>query len=184
MYPDTPRYIIDSTNDPKMPQLVNDPIWVEGNTPPDLLRDTRKTLVWTPNNSKIPKQYCDFFDKLNDSRKPAIVVVDEIASMTRQAQEGLETLFRQMRKHGGTVLAETQQIAEVDGTYFKQATHFVQFRMNPSDYDDRRSRSYLDISKEDQRSPLSKYGFFHRNTSTDMPMKEYHDYSDMFQGVY
>jgi DNA helicase HerA-like ATPase len=182
-YPKVPRYIIDSTNDPKMPQLVSDPLWVEGNTPPDIIHDPRKTLVWTPDNSKIPKQYCDFFEKLNDDRRPSIVVVDEIASMTRQAEAGLETLFRQMRKHGGTVLAETQEIASVDGTYFKQATHFVQFRMNPSDYDDRRSRTYLDIAKENQRSPLAEHGFFHRNTSKNGAMKEYSDFREMFKGV-
>lgn len=182
-YPHVPRYIIDSTNDPKMSELVKDPLWIEGNAPPDILRDTRKTLVWTPDNSKIPKQYCDFFEKLNDDRKPAIIILDEIASMTRQAQDGVETLFRQMRKHGGTVLAETQQIAEVDGTYFKQATHYVQLRMNPSDYDDRRSRSYLDISKENQKSPISKFGFFYRNVSNNAPMIEYNDYTEMFKGV-
>jgi Cdc6-like AAA superfamily ATPase len=182
-FPDVPRYIIDSTNDPKMPQLVRDPLWITGNMPPDIIRDTRKTLVWTPDNSKIPKSYCDFFERLNDDRRPSIIVVDEIASMTKQAEDGLETLFRQMRKHGGTVLAETQQIASVDTVYFQQATHFVQFRMNPSDYDDRRSRNYLDITKDEQHVPMSHYGFFHRNTSNNTAMREYSDFREMFQGV-
>jgi DNA helicase HerA-like ATPase len=182
-FPTVPRYIIDSTNDPKMPELVSNPLWVEGNKPPDLLKDTKKTLVWTPDNSKIPSQYCDFFDKINDSRQSAVVVVDETLSMTRQAEAGLETLFRQLRKHGGIVIAETQEISGASTTYFKQATHYVQMRVNASDYDDRRSRSHLDISKEEQRPPLAPYGFFHRNTSTNIPMKEYAEYTQMFQGV-
>jgi hypothetical protein len=182
-FPKVPRYIIDSTNDPKIPIMIPDAIFIEGNKAPDLLKDARRTLVWTPDNNLIPQQYADFFNKVSDNHDKAIVGVDEIASMTKQAEIALERLFRQLAKHGGTVAALTQQITDVSSTFFSQATHFVQFRMNASDYDDRRNRAYLDISKDQQHAPISPYGFFHRNTSKETPMKEYSDYTEMFQGV-
>jgi hypothetical protein len=182
-FPKVPRYIVDSTNDPKMLQLVQNPLIVEGNKAPDILHDSKRTLVWTPDNNLIPGQYADFFNKISDNHDKAIVVVDEIASITKQAEFALERLFRQLAKHEGTVAALTQQITEVSSTYFTQATHYVQFRMNQSDYDDRRSRTYLDIAKENQRAPIGKHGFFYRNLSLDGKMQEYADFRDMFKGV-
>ena len=179
----TPRYFIDSTADPKIPNMIKNAIWYEGNNPPDLLQDTSKTLVWTPDNSEIPLQYANFMKRLNDSRKPAIVVVDEAASMTKQAESALETLCRQMRKHGGTVIIETQQIAKMSTTYFSQLTHFLLFTINPEIYDMSQARRYLQVPKEEQRQPLYEHGFFYRRLDNKSSVVEYNDVSDFFRSM-
>lgn len=179
-YPHVPRYILDSTDDPKMEGLVYNPLIIEGNHVPDLLRSSEHTQIWKPANSKIPSAYNEWFNKLNDSRRPAIIVIDEIASITSKGLAGLETLFKQMRKHGGTVIAESQRMAGVDTDIFSQLTHFFQFFINPEEYDLRQSRTYLGMSKEEQRQPLNPYGFFYRNTRNRTKYQEFRDYKHFF----
>jgi hypothetical protein len=172
MYPHIPRYVLDSTGDPSLPSLIPDSLIVEGNHPPDRLRDTSKTLIWSPDNSKIPAQYAAWFDTLNDGREPAILVIDEIASITKQALPALETLFKQFRKHGGTVIGDTQRIAKVDSDMFSQISHFFLFRINPEPYDMLQARTYLSMDRDSFHMP-GKYGFWHRNTRGETLANEY-----------
>lgn len=184
-YPEVPRYVLDSTGDPDMDRLIPNSLHVDGNHHPDLLRNSARTLIWTPNNSKIPREYNTWFDQLNDSRRPAIVVLDEIASITKEALDGLETLFKQLRKHGGTVIAETQEIAKVDTTVFRQLTHFFQFTISPEQYDTTMARKYLMIPKEEYEQPKSQYGFHYRRLRGNYQSVEYQDMQHFFgQSIY
>ena len=173
-YPEAKRYILDSTDDPAiLRNLPPDTTHVFGNEAPDLLRSTGMTQLWTPRNSKIPHDYAKWFRSLNDAREKQIVVIDEIASITREAEEELEVLLKQLRKHGGTVICLTQQIAKVTTTLFSQVTHYFQFAMGDERYDSAQSRRYLRMSKEEQRDPLYQYGFFYRRTRGNNPFEEY-----------
>ena len=180
VYPDVPRYVLDSTSDPDMDKLMPDAIHIEGNHPPDLLHSADRTLIWTPRNSKIPREYAHWFSQLNDARRPAIVIIDEVASITKQALEELEALFKQFRKHGGTVVAETQRIAKVDSDMFSQVSHFWLFRINPEPYDILQARAYLQIPKEEFQMPRNKYGFHYRRTRSGFPAEEFVDYHQFF----
>lgn len=182
-YPHVPKYVIDSTSDPDMDTHIPDAIHIEGNRPPDLLVSASEPLIWTPRNSKVPAAYAEFFDNLIDSRQPAVVIVDEVASITKQALEGLEALVKQMRKHGGTIIIETQRIAKVDSDLFSQVSHFWLFRINPEPYDIQQARTYLNIPKEEFRMPRGKYGFYHRRTRTNQPAAEYVDYHSFFDAA-
>lgn len=179
-YPKAKRYVLDSTDDPDMVALVPNALQVTGNHKPDLLRDARSTLVWTPRNGKLPEEYNRWFEQMNDAREPQIVVIDEIASITGEALEGLEGLLKQLRKHGGTVICLTQEIGKVDTTIFGQLTHFVQFFLNKKPYDWARARDLLVINKEEQRPPLHTHGFFYRKTRGNVPMKEYRGMKEFF----
>ena len=179
-YPHIPRYILDSTGDPKLVSMSYNPLVVEGNHPPDLLHSSDFTQIWRPRNSKLPLQYQQWFDMHNDTREPEIIVVDEIASITGKALGGLETLFKQKRKHGGVVVACSQRLAKVDTDIFSQLHHFAQFFINPQPYDLQLSRMYLMMPKEEQRQPLHPYGFFYRPTRSRQPYKEYRDYRHFF----
>jgi DNA helicase HerA-like ATPase len=180
-FPHAKRYVIDSTNDPDMLDLIPDALIVSGDRHPDLLHDSRQTLVWTPNHSKLPDEYADFFDLLNDSHEPEVVVVDERKSITGVAEDAFETLLMQLRKHGGTVIVLGQKIAGLDEDLFRQLTHFVQFRLNREIYDNAQARSYLNVTKEEQKPPRYPFGFFHRITSGDYPAQEYRDMDDFFK---
>jgi len=179
-YPEARRYVLDSTDDPDMVRMIPDALQVTGNTMPDRLRDSNKTLVWTPKNGKLPITYNTWFEMLNDSREPQIVIIDEIASITGEALEGLEGMLKQLRKHGGTVICLTQEIGKVDTTIFGQLTHFVQFFLNPKSYDLSQARNFLGIEKHEQRPPRFQHGFFYRKTRGNYPMKEYRDLHEFF----
>lgn len=179
-YPMAKRYIIDSTADPDIPDMVHAPLIVKGNNPPGRLRDAAYTMIWTPDNSKIPASYAKFFDMLNDAREPTILIVDEIASITAEAMDALETLLKQFRKHGGTAICLTQQIASVDQTLFRQMSHFFQFLIQNEVYDQSRARSYLNLSKEEHHAPRWEHGFFHRRTRGIETAREYRDMRDFF----
>ena len=182
-YPGVKRYVLDSTADESIEKLVWAPLYIEGNHPPDLLRDPTYTLVWQPHNSKLPRQYTEWFERLNDAREEMIVVIDEAASLVGPALEALEGLLKQVRKHGGTMIILTQEITRVDLTIFRQMTHFAQFLLNPEVYDLARARNYLAISKEEQHPPHHEYGFFYRKTKGNYPMKEYRDMREFFRGI-
>lgn len=179
-YPKARRYVLDSTDDPDMAKLVHAPLIVEGNQIPSRLWDATYTQVWKPRNSKLPAEYAEWFDRLNDAREPQILVIDEGASITGEAQESLENLLKQMRKHGGTVIILQQGIAGTITDLFRQMTHYFQFRLNREIYDTAMTRAFLDIAREDQRPPRHQYGFFYRRTDGDFPMKEYRDLRDFF----
>lgn len=179
-FPTHKRYVLDSTDDPDMHQMIPDALIVEGDEVPDLLHSHKHTLVWKPKHSKIPSAYNQWFDMLNDSREPSLVIIDEVASITSRGIPGLEALCKQFRKHGGTVAVESQRLAKVDTDIFSQVTHYVQMFINSEDYDMRKSRQYLSMSKEDRIQPLSEYGFFYRNTRKREGYKEYADYRQFF----
>jgi ABC-type dipeptide/oligopeptide/nickel transport system ATPase component len=182
-YPHAKRYILDSTEDTKMEAYVPNHKIVEGDKAPDLLRDPTYTLIWRPRHSKNPSEYARWFNRLNDAREPQIIVIDEVASITDEAENELEPLLKQLRKHGGTVIVETQSIAKVDPDVFRQMSHFFQFFINAEVYDLARARSYLGITREEQRPPLSQYGFFYRPTRGNFPMREYRDMRQFFGGT-
>jgi DNA helicase HerA-like ATPase len=179
-FPDAKRYVIDSTDDPNMERWCFSPMVVEGNKAPDLLRSSQHTLIWKPRNSKNPLEYARFFEKLNDSREKNVLLVDEMASITRKALESYEGLLKQMRKHGGTVITLGQSFSGLDPDIFRQMTHYTQFRLNDEVYDTAQTRRYLNVSKEEQRPPRYKYGFFYRRTDGDFPVKEYSSMHDFF----
>lgn len=184
LYPMAKRYILDSTDDPAILRLLPQGIHhVYGNETPDLLSQEGHTQVWTPRNSKIPGNYASWFRALNDARETQILVIDEIASITGEALEELEALLKQLRKHGGIIIALTQQIAKVTTTLFSQITHYVQFAIGTEVYDVSRARSLLQVQKEEQRNPLYDYGFFYRPVRQRVAMKEYSGLREFFKEV-
>lgn len=181
-YPQAKRYVLDSTDDPTLLKHIPGDVSPRyGNATPDLLTSSEKTQVWTPRNSKIPMQYMDWFQKLGDAREEQAIFIDEAASITAQAEDELEVLLKQLRKHGGSVIVLTQQIAKMSTTLFSQMTHYVQFGMGSERYDLSQSRRYLNIEKEQQREPLYENGFFHRKTRGNAPMREYKNMQEFFR---
>lgn len=180
-YPEAKRYVLDSTDDPTMiKRIPGQAQHVYGDGVPDLLPNADVTQVWTPRKSKVASAYTEWFEKLNDAREPQIVLIDEIASLTGSAEEELEVLLKQLRKHGGTVIACTQQIAKVTTTLFSQMTHYVQFGMGTERYDLSQSRRYLALPKEEQREPLYENGFFYRKTRGNTLSHEYKNMQEFF----
>lgn len=172
-YPHARRYILDSTEDGL--QGIIGRLDVRGNRCPDLLRDPAFTQVWTP-DTDVPELYNEWFERILYARQPAVVFVDEIASIGGRGGEALDgfiKLLKQGRKHDITVMSLTQEIARVTPTVFRQMKHFILFYINPETYDLAMARKYLNIEKDAQRPPLGKYGFFYRRTDGPFAMHEY-----------
>lgn len=183
-YPHAKRYVLDSTED-GMDGIVGRMDYY-GNKIPDLVRNSAHTQIWTP-DTDVPANYNSWFEKILYAREPAIVFVDEIASLTNgksgDVPDGFIKLLKQGRKHDITVISLTQEIARVPLTMFRQMKHFILFRINNETYDLARARSYLNVSKEDQRHPVGKYGFFYRRTDGDYSPKEFMHVQHFFKDV-
>jgi hypothetical protein len=181
-YPHTKRYILDSTED-GMEGVVG-AIEVRGNRLPDLLKNNNFTQVWIP-DTDVPSTYNRYFENILYARQPAIVFVDEIASLTNgrnsEPLDGFIKLLKQGRKHDITVISLTQEIARVPLTIFRQMTHFVLFRINNETYDMSMARKYLDIDKDVFEHPQSKYGFKHRRTDENYSVQEYESSQHFFR---
>ena len=181
-FPDVKRYILDSTEDGMEGVLAK--IEVRGNKMPDLLNNADFTSVWIP-DTDVPTTYNQWFEHILYAREPAIVFVDEIASLTNGKHtdplDGFIKLLKQGRKHDITVISLTQEIARVPLTMFRQMTHFVLFRINNETYDMSMARKYLEVDKEQQSNPKGQYGFFYRRTDGDYLSKEYQSAQQFFR---
>jgi DNA helicase HerA-like ATPase len=180
-YPTVKRYILNSSADSMAG--VYSPIEVEGNAVPDLLVRPDHTLIWTPDIDDL-EAYNTWLLKLLAAREPAIVFLDEIASLLSKNGDALEghiKLLKQGRKHGITVMNLTQEITKVPTAMFRQMSHYVQFRIGEDTPELSAARRFLHVTKEQQRNPLNQYGFYHRKTSINSPTREYRDLQEFFK---
>jgi hypothetical protein len=176
-YPMAKRYFIDSSDDEKTVKLLASPVQIRGNKAPDLLNDSAHTLVWTPDTDKSA-EYEAFFEKLLAAREPQIIIVDESSSVDQF--ESYIKLLKQARKHGGTIISLSQSIAGADQEMFRQMKHFLQFLINPDVYEWSACRRLLQISKEDQREPTGRYGFFYRRLEAGYTAREFRSINEFF----
>ncbi len=181
-FPHVPRYVLNSTDD-DMPE-IKFPREIRGNYVPDILHDAVYTQVWTPDTDDL-EAYNKWLLKILYARKPAIVLLDEIASLTGYGREvgvleGHYKLLKQGRKHGITVINETQELSRVPLVMFRQMTWFAQFRLNNDTFETSSARRYLDVSKEEYHQPTAPFGFHLKRTRGNFPAREYRSYHDLF----
>ncbi len=171
-FPHVPRYVCNSTDD-DMPE-IRFPREVRGNHPPDIMRDSTYTQVWIPDT-----------DDLDAYNEWLLKILDEIASLTGYGKsvgilEGHYKILKQGRKHGITVINETQETSRVPLVMFRQMTYFVQFRINNDVTELSNARRYLDIPKESYGQPKAPFGFHLKRTRGNFPAQEYRSYHDLF----
>src|ERR1051326_5010440 len=145
-FPNAKRYVLDSTGD-GMPE-VHSPLIYEGDRIPDRMTHTAYTQVWIPDTDNI-ENYDTWLTKILYAREPAIVLLDEVASLSAYGSGGVIPghfkLMKLGRKHGITVLNGTQELSRVPMVMFRQMKWFVQFKLNRDVYELARARNYLDI---------------------------------------
>lgn len=183
--PKVPRYVLNSTAD-DMPE-IHAPLEVTGDSPPALLRDGMYTQVWVPDTDNL-NAYNQWMLNILQSRRPAIVLIDEVASLTGNSKhvtvlEGHMKLLKQGRKHNITVINETQELTRVPMMMFRQMEYYAQFRIGKDPHELAMARCYLDISKQEQRQPSAPYGFFLKRDGLHS-VQEYRSMNELFKGGY
>jgi hypothetical protein len=90
-------------------------------------------LRWEPRGGrdKMRRQF-DLWCRIAVAAGTCWAIADELADVTEPgwAPEGWEILTRQGRHHGLTVRGLSQRPAEIDKTFYGNATHVAVFRMN------------------------------------------------------
>jgi hypothetical protein len=90
-------------------------------------------LAFAPAGSrKAMRAQFDVFCKLANAARNCWVVVDELADVTEPnwAPEGWEVLTRQGRHAGVTIRGASQRPADIDKSFYGNASHIAVFRMN------------------------------------------------------
>ena len=107
--------------------------YLRGNSVPKVESRTGLT-IWEPDDD-IPSHYDQFFRDLLKTRRPAIVVIDELANIGGKNGTdfplNLYRLLKQARSMKITVITGTQDLAYIPRQVLGQATHLVGFRVEP-----------------------------------------------------
>jgi hypothetical protein len=184
-YPHARRYILNSSWDEQMERVVGGEVFEGNKLPPKL--PSSKCVIWQPDSDDLAL-YNRWLLKVLYDREPAIILLDEVASLSGYSRavtilEGHMKLLKQGRKHKITVLNSTQEMTRVPLVMFRQMTHFVQMRLGNDSTDLSVARRYLGISKEEQREPNKQYGGFYKHVGIGFPMEEFDDYSHFFRSI-
>lgn len=180
-YPHAHRYVVDSTADPNILNNVIAPHHFVGDFVPPLSRDPTFTHVWTPDTDR-KDNYEEFLEGILYARQPAIVEINEVASL--KDLPAYIKLLKQGRKHGITVISETQSMAHVPSDIFNQMTHFVALRIANSVYETSTALRYLDMLKEHYHQPSSQHGLWYRRVDGPYQAKEYSGMQHFFKNSF
>jgi len=181
-FPNARRFVLNSTADPQLEDLVGGKIHYGNSLPPK--HDPAFCTIWTPDTDDMGA-YNSWLLNLLYAREPAVVLLDDIASLvgygrTLSILDGHMKIMKQGRKHGITIINGTQEMTRVPLMMFRQMSHFVQLRLSNDPIDLSYARKYLDIPKEVQRAPRSDYGFFYKRIGIKFPVEEYDSYTQFF----
>jgi hypothetical protein len=181
-YPHARRYILNSTGD----DMAEVPAKQEhtGDSIPPLLSSSTYTQVWTPDSDPVDA-YNAWLHRILYARKPAIVLIDEVASLSGDSKapialEGHTKLLKQGRKHGISVINGVQEFAKSPPSMWRQMTWFTQFRLANDPYEVSSARRFLNIAKDDHRQPHAQFGFHLRRLDGNFPAREYRSMQELF----
>lgn len=185
-----PTYILDTKAAGDFKGFTDKRIGVQhfGNTVPKLIKPERSGkpyLVWTPEEDNID-MYDAFFKAIYQSRRPAIVYVDELGSITNanatRFPRYYDILLKQGRGLNIGLISNTQSPAYVPNNLIRQATHLVRFRLN-DDYDSKKLGKQLGQEYGEGWEPEDEHGFAYRNLTKPRrsnPTLYYKDFQEFF----
>lgn len=156
----------------------------QGNTLPKLFQPSPRHgafLVWQPEEDDIDL-YDAFFKQIYQARIPAIVLIDELGSITNgnatRFPRYYDILLKQGRGLGIGLISNTQSPAYVPNNLIRQATHLVRFRLN-DDYDAKKLSSQLGSEYGKGWEPPDEHGFVYRNLTKPRKTNPTLYYKDM-----
>ena len=139
-----------------------------GNTVPKLIhpqKDGKPYLVWQPEEDDTDL-YDAFLKQIYLARTPAIVLVDELGSLTNanatRFPRYYDILLKQGRGLNIGLISNTQSPAYIPPNLLRQTTHLLRFRVNDQ-YDAKKLSKQLGREYGDEWEPEHEHGFLYRN---------------------
>ena len=177
--PAPPLYILDSKMQGDFDQF---PGILLSEGAPDPKKLTNGVQVWQPVLDDWG-EYDQWFGDLLRSPGPAVILIDEVSSITKGSSgdtpDNYKRLLKQGRGGGKCVINCTQEIAQTPRQIRNQTTHVVRFRLLDA-YDKRNGNALVGLSK-DATEPKAKYGFYYgRTDKPGLAPTEYRSYTDFF----
>ena len=163
-----PIFIIDSKMQGDFSKYERSPYGkrISGMKPPAIFEPRGKNpfRVWQPGEDDIDN-YEAFFRSVYYARRPAVVYVDELSSITNGSAtkypQHYEKLLKQGRGMGISVISVTQSPAFVPPSTLRQSTHWIRFNLN-DEYDMKKMAKVMGPAALEP--PLHDYGFWYRDT--------------------
>lgn len=156
-----------------------------GDAVPPIIRPQGRDFVqvWTPEDDEDKSKFDKWFHNIYKEGRPAIVLIDELSTVTTEAGKGTHyynILLKQGRGLDISVISLTQSPSYIPQSLLRQAMHVVRFRLN-DEYDSKKLRSAMGRVIEDE--PKHEYGFYYRNVQVPVrksPAVEYKDMQEFF----
>jgi DNA helicase HerA-like ATPase len=139
-----------------------------GNEVPKLInpmKDGRPFLVWQPEEDDID-MYDAFLKQVYQARQPAIVLIDELGSLTNANATKFPRYYDILLKQGRGLhigmISNTQSPAYIPPNLIRQTTHLLRFRLNDQ-YDAKKLAKQLGREYGEEWEPEHEHGFVYRN---------------------
>lgn len=191
-----PIYIIDSKAPIKRPEKSDFSFYFRnkkigrryvGNKLPPILRPdgTNFVAVWTPEEDDLD-MYDDFYKQIYQEGRPALVVTDELSSVTTENGRGtryFNILLKQGRGLEISMASLTQSPSYVPQSYLRQAMHVVRFRLN-DEFDAKKLTKAMGRAIEAE--PEHEHGFWYRQVQVPIakaPAVYYKDAKEFFHAT-
>lgn len=159
LWPDTPVYVLDSTHKGDFDDWDG---LLEQDAPPAALRRPGDVQVWQPGSDNL-EAYDAWFHNILERRRPAIVLVDELASISNKSGDavlGYQKLQKQGRGHNMCMVSLSQEMAYIARQATNMATHFVRFGFQQGEYDAKKANRMIG-RPEKAEEPPHEYGFWY-----------------------
>ncbi len=177
-YPAAHTYILDSKGAGDFDDIPG--LRIYDDVAPDALKTPGQVQIWSPPYDNLVA-YHQWFEKILQARKPAIVLIDELSSLTGEKQNAYPIGYAKLMKQGRgldiSVISLTQEAAYIPRQTFGQTTHLLSFRLE-DEHDKRKVAKKLSIEWE--RTPRHPYGFFYRRLDRPVATYEYRDWKEFF----
>jgi energy-coupling factor transporter ATP-binding protein EcfA2 len=176
LYPLASVYILDSKADS---YFDRDEGLYEGDDPPPVL-EPGDQIIWRPGEDDIEK-YSAWFDSILHARRPAVVYVDELSSLSRGPQShaaGYAKLLKLGRSLHMCVITLSQEAAGIPRQTRNQVHHLVRMRLL-DEIDSARMDRMLAGSAKPPRVPARSHGFWYRRLDRPGEPREFADWKEL-----
>lgn len=187
LYPALRTYILDSKGWGEFDDFValGNCKLETGQDAPAVLPDPATIQIWKPPLNDMG-QYDTWFGNILRAQKPCVILVDEIASLTKRHNNLMPDNFVLLLKQGRIMdmspVCMTQEMAYLDRNIFGQMTHFLRFYLI-NRYDLRESNKMMGFDERHLYiNPHNEHGFFYRRMDKPTwPTYEYIGWQEFLQ---